>query len=156
MISAITENGPEMALCEMEFGAVDFLSKQRKQVLSLLQDYFNEMREGIRLAFCSCLKSPRLKTADRVAASMRSDCSALPLSESALREKLIAHDTSTRGAEAIRDVLSEVPTHVQGIVTAQRMPKSFTASFEKRLDDSPKYAASILMFKSASYPAMFI
>lgn len=51
-----------------------------------------------------------------------------------LQDGLIAIGASTGGTEAIKDVLREFPAEMPGIVIAQHMPETFTASFAARLD----------------------
>lgn len=49
-------------------------------------------------------------------------------------DSLIAIGASTGGTEAIRAVLSGIPSTAPGIVIVQHMPETFTHSFAKRLD----------------------
>ncbi len=134
MISTLTEKGSEIALRALELGAVEVLTKPRKQNPSLLASYSKEVREKIRAAHSARLKPPAPLTADRVTAGVHSNLPSLPLSARTLSEKLIAIGASTGGTEAIKEVLSGLPAQVPGIVIVQHMPKTFTASFAKRLD----------------------
>jgi two-component system chemotaxis response regulator CheB len=49
-------------------------------------------------------------------------------------EKLLVFGSSTGGTEALKDVLTHLPSDCPGIVMAQHMPKDFTKSFAARLD----------------------
>jgi len=48
--------------------------------------------------------------------------------------KVIAMGSSTGGTEALREILTALPTQTPGIVMTQHMPEGFTASFAQRLD----------------------
>ncbi len=49
--------------------------------------------------------------------------------------RVVVIGASTGGTEALRYILSELPSDVPGIVVAQHMPPGFTAAFARRLDE---------------------
>jgi len=51
-----------------------------------------------------------------------------------LTNQIIALGASTGGTEALRAILTELPSATPGIVIVQHMPPGFTASFAERMD----------------------
>jgi len=49
-------------------------------------------------------------------------------------EKILVIGASTGGTEALKEVLSHLPSHAPAVVIAQHMPEGFTKSFASRLD----------------------
>jgi two-component system chemotaxis response regulator CheB len=133
MISSLTERGSEVTLQALETGAVDFVTKPRADNVSLMQAYAEEIRDKIRTARGAQLRQARRPLVAAAADAMARQ-SAGGLSKRLLGEHVIAIGASTGGTEAIKEVLTGLPTDVPGIVMVQHMPESFTASFAKRLD----------------------
>lgn len=52
----------------------------------------------------------------------------------ATNERILVIGASTGGTEAIKDVLTHMPSDCPGIIIAQHMPENFTRSFAARLD----------------------
>ena len=50
-------------------------------------------------------------------------------------DRIIAIGASTGGTEAIKRVLCGMPADAPGILITQHIPKAFSASFAKRMDD---------------------
>ena len=50
-------------------------------------------------------------------------------------EKIIALGASTGGVEALTHVICQMPADCPAIVIVQHMPKNFTTSFSKRLNE---------------------
>ncbi|MGH8257093.1 MAG: CheB methylesterase domain-containing protein, partial [Steroidobacteraceae bacterium] len=49
-------------------------------------------------------------------------------------DRIVAIGASTGGTEAIRQVLSRLPSDAPGVVIAQHIPRAFTAQFAARMD----------------------
>jgi two-component system chemotaxis response regulator CheB len=135
MISALTERGSEVTLKALEIGAVDFVAKPKAESVSLLHAYADDIRDKIRAAAGALLhKRPAASTATVTPKTAPSAAQSSGLSARVLQEKIIAIGASTGGTEAIKEVLTALPAEVPGIVMAQHMPETFTASFARRLD----------------------
>jgi two-component system chemotaxis response regulator CheB len=79
-------------------------------------------------------KRPAASTATVTPKTAPSAAQSSGLSARVLQEKIIAIGAATGGTEAIKEVLTALPAEVPGIVMAQHMPETFTASFARRLD----------------------
>lgn len=134
MISAMTEKGSEVTLKALELGAVDFVAKPRAENISLLQAYAEEICDKIRAAKGARLKSAPIRPMAGVVAGAVSAPAPSNFSHRLLHEKVIAIGASTGGTEAIKDVLSALPSSMPPIVMVQHMPDTFTPSFARRLD----------------------
>jgi len=127
MISSLTERGSEVTLQALEIGAVDFVAKPHAESVTALQLYADEICDKIRAARNAHLKR-------RLGETPRAPPAGSGFSSRMLQDGIIAIGASTGGTEAIREVLSELPPDIPGVVMAQHMPESFTGSFARRLD----------------------
>lgn len=129
MISSLTREGAETTMKALELGAVDFIPKPASY--ELLEQNAQEIAEKIRAAAGArvvrrrpALQQPALKS--RPAPLLATVAPAL--------QRVIGIGASTGGVEALRDVLSRLPSTMPPIVIAQHMPPGFTETFAKRLD----------------------
>ena len=126
MVSTLTTKGASETLLALELGAVDFVAKPSHDLAGGLDAFGANLREKVRAAAHS---SVRGGIAPRAAAPVKLRTAAAP------RGALIAIGASTGGVEAVRAVLSTMPTDCPPIVIAQHMPAGFTARFAARLDE---------------------
>lgn len=143
MISTLTERGAEVTLKALELGAVDFVAKPRIGVADGLTGLADPIVEKIRIAAKAHVRRhvQPAAPAPHAAASGTGAAATLsvPAGPSALlgrlsTEKLIAVGASTGGTEAIKEVLTNLPADMPGIVITQHMPPGFTTSFAARLN----------------------
>ena len=126
MVSTLTTKGASETMLALELGAVDFVAKPGADMVGGLETFGATLREKVRFAAQS----------DVQARAHRAPAPDLPLKTAAAPEgALIAIGASTGGVEAIRQVLSSIPTDCPPIVIAQHMPKGFTARFAARLNE---------------------
>ena len=129
MVSSLTERGSEITMRALELGAVDFVTKPKMSIQSVMLEYSDLIADKIRAASHAKVKQ-RTVHADASAgpqlASLRN-----PLTSS---EKLIIIGASTGGTEAIKNFLVQLPPDCPGILITQHMPEGFTRSFANRLD----------------------
>jgi len=128
MVSSLTERGSEITMRALELGAVDFVTKPKMSIQSVMLEYTDLIADKIRAASHAKVKQ-RSVTPDAAAtqlASLRN-----PFTSS---EKLIIIGASTGGTEAIRAFLTQLPPDCPGILITQHMPEGFTRSFANRLD----------------------
>lgn len=134
MLSSLTERGSDVTFRALELGAVDFLTKPRKDISHGLQEYSENITDKIRAAalanthptvFTDAMFTPSLST-DAVLPSLANSIDST--------EKLIILGASTGGTEAIKEFLTKLPPDCPGILITQHMPEAFTLSFANRLD----------------------
>jgi two-component system chemotaxis response regulator CheB len=140
MVSSMTEHGAEVTLDALAMGAVDFLSKPRLDVAAKLPEYSEELIAKIKVA---ARASVRALDAQRAAAMkpksmnpVATDTGLPAARKMRTTDRIIAIGASTGGTEAIKRVLCGLPADTPGILITQHIPKAFSASFAKRMDDS--------------------
>ena len=129
MVSSLTERGSEITMRALELGAVDFVTKPKMSIQSVMLEYTDLIADKIRAASHAKVKQRTVEqdtTTGTRLASLRN-----PLTSS---EKLIIIGASTGGTEAIKAFLTQLPPDCPGILIAQHMPEGFTRSFANRLD----------------------
>lgn len=144
MVSTLTEKGAEITLDAIRYGAVDFITKPKVDIVHTIQDYAVELREKVKGAAHARVKqlsnavAREPKEAPAVAARHDIDqvigASSAPRKHFKTTDKLIAIGASTGGTEAIREVLEQLPLDMPGIVITQHIPASFSGPFAKRMD----------------------
>lgn len=131
VVSSLTQAGTETALECLENGAVDVLHKP-SEACSL-----NEMVTRLATIIRE-IKTVRVSDRATRHAAAGAGTPVLfgpPISADTLDpHRVVVIGSSTGGTEALREVLSPLPTSIPGIVMAQHMPAGFTASFATRLD----------------------
>ncbi len=125
IVSSLTPQGSKMALEALEYGAVEVLSKPGGPYS--VGDMSLQLKDKIRAAV-----KVRM---DRVRNS-GFDSPVEPVVK-ILREttqKVIAIGASTGGTEALKEVLTNLPRNIPGILIVQHMPAQFTKAFAERLN----------------------
>ena len=127
IVSSLTPKGGKLTLEAMDIGAVEVIAKPGGSYT--VGDMSNQLAEKIKAA--SRVKIAR-KDPDNQPASVRSE-QIKALSKTS--NKVIAIGASTGGTEALKNVLSRMPSNSPGIVVVQHMPAKFTTAFAERLND---------------------
>ncbi|MBT8764484.1 chemotaxis response regulator protein-glutamate methylesterase [Desulfohalobiaceae bacterium Ax17] len=135
--STLTEQGAEVTLRAMEYGAVEIIQKPKLGTKKFLQEAKIILCDAVKAAakvkpkkICpsSWVKVEEKKSADVI----------LPLTKSKITyettDRVVAVGASTGGTEAIQQFLQAMPLNCPGIVIVQHMPEKFTTAFAKRLD----------------------
>ena len=123
IVSALTEQGGQLAMDAMRAGAVDVISKSGR---------------NFKLADLAVELIEKIKGAAQV--NFKGDVGARQLSTNRLQplrrrtRNIIAIGTSTGGTEALRYVLPALPENCPGIVIVQHMPEQFTRCFAEDLN----------------------
>jgi two-component system, chemotaxis family, protein-glutamate methylesterase/glutaminase len=128
MVSTLTTKGASETLLALELGAVDFVAKPSTDLAGGLEAFGANLREKVRAAASSHVRGGGGQ-APKPTATTKLRTAAAPSGA------LIAIGASTGGVEAIRAVLSTMPTDCPPIVIAQHMPAGFTTRFAARLDE---------------------
>jgi len=139
MVSTLTEEGADVTLRAMEYGAVDFVSKPKVDVREKLNDYAAEIISKVRMAATAHvqpLKKIREPHPQQVSEKLSTDA---VLQRSATKhfrttDRIIGIGSSTGGTEAVKQVLSTLPPNMPGIVISQHIPAAFSGPFAKRVD----------------------
>jgi two-component system, chemotaxis family, protein-glutamate methylesterase/glutaminase len=135
MISSLTRQGAETTMRALELGAVDFFPKP--DTFDGLEGSAHEIAEKIRAAAGARVSRRRPTTASPAPPIQKSNFAPLaPTAPSAggAWSRVIGIGASTGGVEALRDVLTPLPSHMPPILIAQHMPPGFTETFARRLD----------------------
>ncbi len=129
MVSALTERGKRITLESLEAGAVDFVTKPKADVARGLDEMMIELRTKVKLAASanvSHFKVARSETLKTLSA---------PKALAETTDKIIVIGASAGGTEAIREVITRLPSVSPGVVIVQHMPEGFTKLFAERLNN---------------------
>ncbi len=129
IVSSLTPKNSEMALEAMEYGAVEVLAKPGGAYS--VGDMGIHLVEKIRAA-----ANARLTPVSPSQSNSAGRAKEAALSKSLKRttHKVIAMGASTGGTEALKSVLTRMPSNSPGIVVVQHMPPKFTTAFANRLN----------------------
>ncbi len=134
MLSTLTTKGADITLQALELGAIDFIAKPSVQELLATKDSFKEnLIEKITQAVTVDQKN--FKLSDNLTNKNNINTSVLPFDGTSRSNHIVAIGASTGGTEALKKLLSTLPNNSPPIVIAQHIPKSFSLSFAKRLND---------------------
>lgn len=142
MVSTLTEQGADVTLRSLEYGAVDFVSKPKLDVAEGLRDYAAEITGKVRAAAKARVKPlERRPAAPAAGKAPQAKHSADVILKAGARkhfrttDRIIGIGSSTGGTEAIKEVLADLPMDIQaGIVISQHIPAAFSGPFAKRVD----------------------
>lgn len=143
MISTLTHKGSTEAVKALELGAIDIIGKPSANADDLkpqAEEIITRVREASYARVGNNkAKAPPAKPAPSLSEKDTSYATAdIVLSKApaypADAPPLIAIGASTGGTEAIRALLTPLPTTLPGIVITQHMAPGFIKSFAKRLD----------------------
>jgi len=128
MLSTLTTQGAETTLKALELGAVDFIAKPSFKELLAVKDNFRELLiRKIKLA-----ASVKSSQTTRLINNNKTNC--LSFSGMQRANHLVAIGASTGGTEAIKEVISLLPSNSPPVVVTLHIPKMFSASFALRMN----------------------
>ncbi|MEE9553451.1 MAG: chemotaxis response regulator protein-glutamate methylesterase [candidate division Zixibacteria bacterium] len=130
MVSALTQKGKAITLEALDAGAVDFVTKPSTDVARGLNDMLVDLREKVKTASRANVAG-RLKDAPKKPKPSKKTSRALAEST----DKVVAIGASTGGTEAIKNVITQFPPNMPGVVIVQHMPAGFTKMFADRLNE---------------------
>jgi len=144
MVSTLTEQGADVTLRSMEYGAVDFVAKPKLDVAEGLREYAADITGKVRMAAQARVRPlelrPSVAAATTVAASTKHSADVILQANPQRKhfrttDRIIGIGASTGGTEAIKDVLRGIPPDIQaGIVVSQHIPAAFSKPFANRVD----------------------
>jgi two-component system chemotaxis response regulator CheB len=137
MVSSLTERGCQTTWRALELGAFDFITKPKIDIQAGTVALAEELCAKIKAA-------AQAKLQPRRPASAPAARTAQPTSQALIKttHKVIAVGASTGGTEALRALLTALPSDAPGVVVVQHMPENFTRSFAQRLDGLCKMRVS--------------
>lgn len=135
MLSTLTQKGADITLQALELGALDFIAKPSVEELLSKQDSFQEILiEKIQQAVQVDQKNYQLShSITNKNVDVETDI--IEFSGVKRSNHIIAIGASTGGTEAIKKLLQVMPKNSPPIVITQHIPKNFSLSFAKRLND---------------------
>jgi len=139
MVSTLTERGAQATFDALELGAVDFVEKPKIDLSHTLVDYAEEIIEKVKVAAAVNVhtlvreknSAPDKLTTDALRPKFAPEEVSKPLNAP---NKLIAIGSSTGGTEAIKNILSQLPTNCPGIVITQHILGAFSTPFAARVN----------------------
>ncbi len=140
MISALTQQGADITLQALEYGAIDFISKPQIDIAQTFESYSDEIISKIRTAAgakvrpLKLLPDSVLKVAPKYSADVILSHNQSTKRHFRTTEKIVAIGASTGGTEAIKVLLIQMPAHAPGIVISQHIPATFSTSFAVRMN----------------------
>ena len=142
VISSLTQEGTEVAMKALEYGASEIIGKPAMNAAQFFHDSKITICDAVKAA--SQAKLSRLKISSppqatvvkpKYSADIMLERGSL-LSRIADTEKIIVLGASTGGTEAIRLLLKSLPPRMPGIAIVQHMPEGFTRSFANSLNNN--------------------
>lgn len=127
ILSSLAARGTETVFQCLEAGAVEVLAKPSGA--SSIADVAARLGDIIR-----GIKDVRLSPSPATASPRTPRCAPTAVRDPSPSHKLIAIGASTGGTEALRAVLSRLPTSIPGLAVVQHMPAGFTNAFAIRLN----------------------
>lgn len=129
VVSSLAKKGGDVALKAMELGAVEVLSKPGSAYS--VGDMSEQLIEKVKAAS----KVKVFKSTGSNILSSEKNTSSVASIEVKTTNKIVAIGASTGGTEALREVISRLPSNAPPIVIVQHMPQNFTKAFAERLND---------------------
>ncbi len=132
VLSSIAGRGSHMAIECLEAGAVDVLVKPNGSTsVGAVAARLGDIIRGIRDVRIDRINTSRAASAPSTVGPPSTSSSP---SNTRPSRSIIAIGASTGGTEALRDVLTKLPSDLPGIVIVQHMPAGFTLAFARRLN----------------------
>lgn len=129
VVSSLAKRGGDVAVKAMELGAVEVLSKPGSAYS--VGDMSEQLIEKVKAA--SKVKVSKV-VGNKV---LTPQIANKPIASIGVRttNKIVAIGASTGGTEAVKEVISRLPSNAPPVVIVQHMPQNFTKAFADRLND---------------------
>ena len=138
MLSTMTQDGAETTLKALALGCVDFIGKPSGSISLNIKDIGREIIDKV-IAASTAKVRPRGGISGMASRTLpqSSDFRRMVPPVSTGRRDIVAIASSTGGPMALSELLPKLPKNFPvPIVITQHMPKEFTGSFAKRLNES--------------------
>ena len=127
MISTLTQHGAETTLQALELGAIDYFPKPAMDSTGDMLSYKSLINKKLKMA-------AKANVTGQPTEPVVNDVDLAPITPGQSNLELIAIGASTGGTEAVRNVLSALPSGLPPIVITQHISALFTKPFAARLD----------------------
>lgn len=127
IVSSLSTKGSHLAMEALAIGALEVMAKPDNAYS--VGDVSVQLAEKIKAVYAAKLPKPEQRQTAKKQIPVASTAPAR------YANKIIAIGASTGGAEAIKNVLTQMPRNAPGIVVVQHMPAQFTKSFAGRLNE---------------------
>lgn len=127
MVSSLTQTGAEITIRALEMGAVDFVGKPTIDIEDGMKAMSNNLITKVKAA-------ARARVSAHTGASTPKPKPVTSGPGFLSTERTVAIGASTGGVEALREVISALPSDAPATLITQHMPGGFTASFSERLN----------------------
>jgi two-component system, chemotaxis family, protein-glutamate methylesterase/glutaminase len=142
MVSSLTDEGAQVTLDALDFGAVDFIPKNLSELSVNIVKIKEMLIEKIKHIAKRGLTRRPVKPIDREFIEARTRDLHLTMPQRVTGERktsVIAIGTSTGGPKALQEIITLLPKDFPvPIVIAQHMPPNFTGPFAERLNQLSK------------------
>jgi two-component system chemotaxis response regulator CheB len=125
MVSAHSQEGAQLTLAALEFGAIDYIPKPAGQP-GAIESIRQELISKIKAAATAKIIVPEATTAITTSRITKTD-------------KIIALGASTGGPQALTQVLTQLPWNIPPTLIVQHMPPAFTKVFANSLSTKCKF-----------------
>jgi two-component system, chemotaxis family, protein-glutamate methylesterase/glutaminase len=126
IVSSLAKKGCEVAMKALELGAAEVMAKPGAAYT--VKDMGEQLIEKIKAV--STIRNFNSNNSKSVASVAKHSSSAMLKTTN----KIIAIGASTGGTEAIKDIITQLPSDMPPILIVQHMPQHFTKSFANRLN----------------------
>lgn len=129
VVSSLAKRGGDVAVKAMELGAVEVLSKPGSAYS--VGDMSEQLIEKVKAASkVTQFRQPHISPVS----SISEHKTAIASINVKTTNKIIAIGASTGGTEAIKEVITKLPSNSPPVVIVQHMPQNFTKSFADRMN----------------------
>ena len=139
MVSSMTQEGAETTLKALALGCVDFIGKPSGSISLNIKTIGQEIIDKVIAASTAKIRTKNgfLVAPSRPAIAPAADFRRMSPPSNSGRRDIVAIASSTGGPMALSELIPKLPKKFPvPIVITQHMPKEFTPSFSKRLNDS--------------------
>ncbi|MBF0406368.1 MAG: chemotaxis response regulator protein-glutamate methylesterase [Candidatus Riflebacteria bacterium] len=136
MVSALTELGKKTTFEALEAGAFDFVTKPStsgcttaEMIAELVEKIKMAVRVNLKELRTAAVSSGKVRVEKQISSFLQKDKSEI---------NVIAIGSSTGGTNALREIISQLPDNLPGIVIVQHITPGFTRLFAERLNECGK------------------
>lgn len=146
MLSGLTQEGADLTIKALEYGAIDFITKPVNLFSLSGEDKKKEIIEKIKVAYRTTIKeieAPKIEKKSCIISKqieIKPQTNKTPFISETMKKtegmNIVAIGTSTGGPRALQSVIPLIPKNVPAaFLIVQHMPPNFTKSLAQRLDD---------------------
>jgi two-component system chemotaxis response regulator CheB len=116
----------------LEAGAIEFVVKPNNKAAGDLEKFINELIHNIKVGVISDQKRTRIRRKSSVKSGAKSEINKVDIN--AASSKMVVIGASTGGTNALKQVITTLPSVFPPIIVVQHMPPVFTDLYAKRLN----------------------